>query len=304
MHGRVAARSGLALWGMVLGMGPGPAWATGGATVDRGFAVDDRYDVPSDAMVLIDANFPQVRVVVGPGAPYELESQGLVGFGTTYYSALLPPAGGWVPGERYELSSEPAPYANRTPEADDLLVFEAVAEAAGPPPEVVQVEVEPSEWLENTDYGWGCCEDVRTLELTVTLPDGADPWAWVEARGLYELGRPSQITTGMNDRHDVGIGPGVHVLRVVQWVDEGFNQPPCVELVPRSAAGEEGEAVEVCLRDNLEQRTWLFADVTRGGGTGGVPYEAGGCGCTAGRSGGAWFGLLAALALARRRWAR
>jgi len=232
-------------------------------------------------------------VVVGPGAPYELESERLVSFIKTKYSLLFPPEGGWVPGVRYELSSTPPDYVTHTPDADDLLIFEATGAAAGPAPEFELVEVVAEEWTPDTYYGGAsCCADVRYLQLSVRLPEDSDPWAWVEARAVG--GDRDWILA-----RDVGIGPGTHVLRVEQYVeDDRQNVPPCVALVPRSAAGTEGEPVEVCRRDNLQAAAAEPLLPTTPEDTGGPPPApssdgCGGCAVAPGSPAGvAWLGLI------------
>ena len=228
----------------ILALIPGANADTWGPFFD-GIVSPPRDDAPTDGQILVAANFlPLVTVAEGPDAPFELDPQLLTGVGAPPRVVVPAPPAGYVPGATYRVRVEDIGYDSGLDEIT-FTVGEGPAPDAG---DVTSIDTTVDPWSEPTTYAWGCCEPTRLVQIAAEVP-GADPWAYVELVGQFDLGRPSQITTEEIHTHlDLALGPGPHVLSFEQWRDSG-PQPPCVLVRPVSASGHPGAAPEVCPGD-------------------------------------------------------
>ncbi len=266
-------------------------WMTASSVADTwgpvnvGFVSQPRGDAPTDAVLVYEANHEvMATVTVGPGAPTALEVALRTGVGAPPRLLIRPPAGDWVAGETYTVTTTDTYYGDQTHELTftvaDAVAADAVAPETGEP--VV------SQWSEPDNYPWGCCEPTRTVEVDVDLPH-QDAWGWVELIGAFDLDHPSQITAQEIHGHlDLQLGDGPLVLEFLQWQEDGQPQPPCFDVVSFSAAGVAGPGVPFCSdADGVEIQEPAAAERARG------------CSTSPGTTTG-WFGDLL-VSVARRR---
>lgn len=249
----------------------GVAFAKTWAPYDGGFISPPRDDVPTDGVVLYAANYePEVVAVDTDGNVVVLTATLVTGVGAEPVVALHPPAGGWVAGTTWELSSPDDGYGATTGEIFAL----GFTVGTSPAPDAlapVVGDLQVGEWSEESTYPWGCCEPTRTVSVEVNVPD-ADLWAWVELVGQYDFAEPSQITSEEVHTHlDVALGAGDHTLKLTQWLDDRGTQPRCFDVVPMSAAGVAGPSQTLCPDEDADDTDTDHA----GGGcaTGGVPVS-------------------------------
>jgi hypothetical protein len=261
------------------------AHATPPGPVLIGLAIEPRDDAPIDARILVRATFaPETLVTEGPELDVVLPSEVVVAYSMNEpLVAVLPPEGGWAPNAERTVVVLADPYGESA--MGETLTFSTGASGAADPidPEVLDVEV--SEWSDDTEYGWGCCAPTRTVTVTVTNPS-ADPWSYVELLGDFP--GPSQLTTSPDLRRlDAGIGPGEHAISYLQWFQDGELHPFAFSVAAVEADGDRSAEVPVDAPGDLP------ADPEE-------PTEgSAACGCSSGGSG-AWTLALALLAARRR----
>ena len=204
--------------------------------VVAGFAVETRTDAPMDAELLIEATFaPIVTVVDGPDGPQPLDSEMLTwcGTGGVGRAKVLPPASGWEPNATYTVESQPGHDDEGGPISFTFTTSDVTATAPADP---TIVSVSASDWSGDTKYPGGCCKPTR--QVTITVEAGStDPWAYVELNRDFG-GAPENTTDPAHGRLDVEIGPGVHALTTVQWMnDDGTIEPLAFDVAQVEANG-------------------------------------------------------------------
>ncbi|MFT4625899.1 MAG: MYXO-CTERM domain-containing protein [Myxococcota bacterium] len=251
---------------------------TWGPTLD-GFVSTPRADAPVDGIPVYVADIPVTLTLEadgGPPAPLTTAPIGDSGF----MHGVHPPDGGWPVGVPLVVRiTESGAYP--TAAGDDAvleLAFTATADPALATATPVPRAPVAGEWIPDSDYPWGCCADVRAVDLTVDIP-GADPWA------------VAQLVA--DDGETVSSEPvraGIALLSWVQWVDEGAHRA-CVDVIAYGAAGDASAPIEVCL------------DLPDGATDSGraVDDSKDGCGCDVGPNPASWSALMLLLVLVGRR---
>ncbi len=225
------------------------AHADSGPTDNQGdFALPERTDAPTDALLLYDANFDvSANVVEGPGAPFALASESLLPY-PSGNETLVQFTHAWEAGATYRIE---VPAQGWDEAAFGEISFTVGTSAAPAPSTPTVLGVTVGDWSEEEEqHVWGCCGFTREVSFEVESTS-ADPWAYVELKGLFE--GETQITeTPSLQRLDVGIGPGTHTLRYRQWEQDGALNPPAFEIAAVSSSGVRGEAQRIDIADDTE----------------------------------------------------
>lgn len=214
----------------------------------HGSAVGTRDDAPTDAWILVDANYaPDASLADGPGAPDVLATALVISY-TTWndsFAAVLPPSSGWAPGAAYTVAVVGDGYGASTAEGFELS-FGVGPGPADPPVEPDVIEVISSPRTEEGSWPGGCC--APTTEVTVRFTNlDPDPWSSVMLLGDFARGEDSG-TTPFQEQLGLAVGPGEHTLSYTRR-EEGGRILPDLSVVGVAADGERSAPVPVEIGD-------------------------------------------------------